>query len=300
MSPPLVSVIITTKNRCQLLLEAVESVRQIHAEGFDVEILVIDDGSTDDTVERLADLPVRCISTGGVGMAAARNRGIEAASGQFISLLDDDDLFLPAAIGSQMQVFAENPGYGIVFGQAQHADMDGVAYGDPFPDGARESGWIFEDLLTYFPQIGTAVTRTSVAREVGGFDGSLTGDNDWDWFLRIAKRHQVGRIAVPVILFRHRGEAHESLAWRRFPAMITIFKNRTGSLPPIQQIRLRPILWRHRGWWASNFLMHAEINRSHGERARARQSVIYAFRVSPPHAMLGFLRGLLRRRGSGS
>jgi hypothetical protein len=145
-------------------------------------------------------------------------------------------------------------------------------------------------LLTYWPQVGTIVTRASVAREAGDLDPTLSGDTDWDWLLRIARRYPIGRIEQPVMLFRQRGVAEEAQSWRRFPAMITIFHRHVNSLGFIKRMRLQPILWRHRGWWAGNFLNYARMNYAKGERKRAYRSLYYAFRCSPPHALIGCLR----------
>lgn len=288
--PYLVSVVITTRNRSQLLREAIQSVLDIKNPAFNLEIIVVDDGSTDGTLEVLADYPVTLIKTTGIGMAKARNAGLHAAQGDFVTLLDDDDVWLPNNIAPHIELFERHPEFGAVHAQAQLANYDKTPFGDPVPAGPLPSGWIFEELLQYWPQVGTILTRTSVAREAGDMDPTLTGDTDWDWLLRVARRYPIGRIEQPVMLFRQRNKAEEELAWRRFPAMVKIFKRHTRDLSALKQLKLRPILWRHRGWWASQFLNFARMHVAEGNQRRAYRSLYYAFRCSPPHALINCVR----------
>jgi len=288
--PHRISVIVTTKNRAPLLAEALDSVFAVQGPRVHLEVILVDDGSTDETPDVVRRYPVHHIRTEGIGMARARNRGLRAATGDFVTLLDDDDVWLPNNMLPQLELFEKHPEFGAVHAQSQLTDYHKNPYGDPVPQGPLPSGWIFEDLLEYWPQVGTILTRTSVAREVGDLDPALTGDTDWEWLLRVARRYPLGRVEVPVLLFRQREAANEELFWRRFPAMVEIFHRHTGHLPFADWLRLRPILWRHRGWWASQFVGQAQLNHENGERSRALRSLLYAFRCSPPHALLNCIR----------
>ena len=147
MTRPTVSVVIPTKNRRPLLIEALDSVLALSCDQFVLDVIVVDDGSVDDTTEHISEYalrrPVRLIASGGIGMAGARNVGIGAAHGEYVSLLDDDDLYLPTAIASQLDMLEEHPSYGAAFGRAQRSDMKGVPFGEPFPSQNLSSGWIF-------------------------------------------------------------------------------------------------------------------------------------------------------------
>src|SRR5262245_28585882 len=92
---PKVSVVLTTKNRLPLLRLAVESVFAARCDRYELELIVVDDGSTDGTLEYLDGIEAKIIRAGGVGMARARNTGMRAATGDFVTLLDDDDVWLP-------------------------------------------------------------------------------------------------------------------------------------------------------------------------------------------------------------
>lgn len=295
----LVSVVITTRNRSAMLREAIESVLAVKNQNhpkFDIELIVVNDGSTDNTAEVISQYPVRSFHTKGIGMAGARNLGLHNATGDFFTLLDDDDVWLANNIAPHIALFEERPELGSVHAQFRNTRPDLTITGNPGPECSYESGWIFEELLTYFPQVATILTRMDVAREAGDFDPSLTGDNDWDWLLRIAKRYPIGRIAEPVLLFRSREKADEQLAWRRFPAVVVIFNRHMRGLSLAQQLKLRPILWRHRGWWATfYFLTYARMNFENGQQERGMRSFYYACRASLPHVLLNLPRFLAPR-----
>ena len=293
----LVSVIIPTRNRATLLRQAIESVLavgEVHRERFELDVMVIDDGSTDATAEVVAAYPVRFLHTEGAhGASAGRNVGLAAAQGDYIAFLDDDDVWLPDNVSAQLAMLEAHPEYGLVFAQAQRTEADLTPFGDPVPEGPATSGQIFERLLEFWPQIGTCLVRADVAREVGPFDLELIADQDWDWLLRIAKRYEVGWIEEPVILFRQRARADLALMRKRLPFVAHVFHKNTSDLPLAQRARLERILIRHRGWYASQFLNVWRESASAGAHQEARRALIYAFQSSPPHT----LNLLLRRHG---
>jgi glycosyltransferase involved in cell wall biosynthesis len=121
----LVSVVIPTYNRARLVCVAVDSVlAQTHPE---VEIIVVDDGSTDDTPERLARYGnrIRVLRQANAGVCAARNNGMARATGQFIALLDSDDRFLPWKLAAQLAAFRAVPELQLSWTDAAVIDLDG-------------------------------------------------------------------------------------------------------------------------------------------------------------------------------
>jgi len=198
----LTSIIIPTHDRPQLLQRAVESARRA---GSSVEIVVVDDGSTDQTSavgSSLRDIVhVRLETQRGVGWA--RSAGIAASSGEFIAFLDDDDARLPGSIDRQLAILDAAPDAAVVYGQIQFATQ-GLSVGGrlPFPRHCP-SGDVFWTLLgcNFIPS-GSAVVRRSAVESVGGlFPGAQPAD-DWDLWLRIAERYSIAALTEPVAIYR--------------------------------------------------------------------------------------------------
>jgi glycosyltransferase involved in cell wall biosynthesis len=283
---PLVSVVIPTHNRSKLLAEAVESVLQLPCQDYDLEVIVVDDASTDDTASVIAKYPVTYRRISARSAAAARNEGIHTATGDFIAFIDDDDVWLPNNIAPQLQVLMAHPEYGAAHAQTWLADQERRSVGEPSPGGPLSSGWIFLDLLNYWPQIGTLVVRSCVAREIGDMDSKLQSEEEWDWILRIAQHHQIARVAQPVMLYRQRFE-DEELRWKRSRFTIKVFRRRVRHFPFRQRLGLQRILWRHRGWYCDKFVHEARSYKEKGQRAKVLRCLYYAVRTSPLHAVKG-------------
>lgn len=172
---PLVSVIIPVYNGAHFLAEAVRSVLEQNYPAL--EIIVVDDGSSDPIDAAVAALPrdVRFFKQANAGAAAARNRGIKDASGDFIAFLDVDDLWPAGKLAQAIDVFARRPELEVVQGYAQLMQYRDDAGGYEFIGNPGES----------FPHyIGAAVYRREVFRKVGLFDTSLQFAEDTDWFRR--------------------------------------------------------------------------------------------------------------------
>lgn len=199
---PKVSVIIPTHSRPHLLPGAVESAR---AAGSDVEILVVDDASTDTT----ADV---CRSMDGIhyirlahnlGVAEARNVGILASSADYIAFLDDDDLRLPGTLDRQLQALSARPDAGLVAGPVLFADQKGVLTGEVSspPSGQEDIFW--ELLGCDFPIFpASVILRKSCLLRVGLLNGNLSGYDDWDLFVRIAELFPITTVREPVAIYR--------------------------------------------------------------------------------------------------
>jgi glycosyltransferase involved in cell wall biosynthesis len=181
--PALVSIIIPTYNRAQLLRLTVESVL---AQTYPaLEIIVVDDGSTDDTPAVMAQYAGRVIylRQANQGEAAARNRGIRTASGEYLTFLDHDDLFLPTKIERQVEVMDARPKVGLVHCGYYHIDENGDRLEKVVFLPERD---ILKELVhVCFIWQGGPLVRRQCLERVGLFEeGNWSAD--WDMWLRIA------------------------------------------------------------------------------------------------------------------
>jgi len=199
---PTVSIIVPAYNQCRYLGDAIRSaLAQTHA---DHEVMVVDDGSTDDTAvvcRSFTDSRVRYVWQENRGLSAARNTGIREARGDFLSFLDSDDLFLPEKLELLLGAFERDPGLGLVAGQAvlidRHGQRIGEVFDRPLPDEPT-------DLLLGNPlHVGSVLLRRGWQERVGLFDESLRSYEDWDMWLRLARAGcRMGWVAQPVSLYR--------------------------------------------------------------------------------------------------
>ena len=197
----IVSVILPTYNRGWIVEEAVESVLQQDMAGF--ELIVVDDGSTDDTPIRLAayDDRLRVIRQANRGVSAARNAGIRAASGNLIALLDSDDAWLPKKLVAQVDYFDRYP-KALICQTDEIWIRNGVRV-NPGKRHRKEGGMIFERSLGLCLVSPSAVMmRKSLLDEVGLFDENLPACEDYDLWLRIAWKHPIDLIDRPLIVKR--------------------------------------------------------------------------------------------------
>ena len=197
----LVSVIIPTYNRGWIIKEAVESV--LAQDVDDVELIVVDDGSTDHTVEILKGFgeDIILIRKDNEGVSAARNRGIAAASGRFIAFLDSDDLWLPQKLSRQIDFFDSNP-HALIC-QTEEIWMRNHVRVNPKKRHKKPSGMIFEPSLSLCLVSPSAVMiKRSLFDEVGLFDETFPACEDYDLWLRISCRYPVYLIDTPLIIKR--------------------------------------------------------------------------------------------------
>jgi glycosyltransferase involved in cell wall biosynthesis len=198
---PIVSVIIPTYNRGWILKEAIDSVL---AQDFrDFELIVVDDGSTDDTLRLLDsyDQDLMVIRQPNRGVSAARNRGIAAAGGELIAFLDSDDLWLPRKLSTQLDFFDSNPG--AVINQTEEIWIRNGVRVNPKTRHHKPSGMIFEPSLALCLVSPSAVMiKRSLFDAVGLFDEDLPACEDYDMWLRISWRYPVHLIETPLIIKR--------------------------------------------------------------------------------------------------
>jgi glycosyltransferase involved in cell wall biosynthesis len=186
----LVSTIIPVYNRATLLAEAVESVL---AQTYrPIEIIIVDDGSTDDTSERIVDLTkkypeiIRMVRQPNQGPGLARETGRGMARGEFIQYLDSDDLLLPAKFKLQVESLRMNPEAGIAYGKTHHSGIGDELQPVPF----KRTGEFFDTLfpallLSRWWSTSTPLYRRSVTDTIGAW-ADLWNEEDWEYEARAA------------------------------------------------------------------------------------------------------------------
>lgn len=195
----MVSIILPTYNRAYCIRRAVDSV--LCQTWPQWELIVVDDGSSDDTEEIIAayaaaDNRVRYHrQPNNRGVSAARNEGIRLARHEYIAFQDSDDVWHADKLEKQMQVFGEIPEIGLVYCAMQGTRQDGSAV--RIPDSSIDRKFLCGNLYGLLLQgnvidAPTAVIRKSSVEKCGGFDESLSCLEDWELFLRIAGEYEIG------------------------------------------------------------------------------------------------------------
>ena len=204
-SVPRVSAIITTFNRARLLPKAVQSALSQTLRDF--ELIILDNSSNDGTpavVRGFPDGRIRHIVHPPCRIAEARNRGLAEAVGEFIAFLDDDDEWLPLKLARQVEAFERGPdSLGLVYGGFVRIDDGGAEYAVHAP--ALQGKILRELLWNRAPFTGSAsnpMMRASAVRALGGFNGALATSEDWELYLRLAERFEIGCVPETVVRIR--------------------------------------------------------------------------------------------------
>jgi len=284
-SAPLVSVVIPTYNRAHVVRRAIDSVL---AQTFaDFEIIVVDDGSTDRTDELVQGIPdwrIRYIrNSRNLGLAATRNAGIRQARGQYIALLDSDDEWLPEKLDRQLSVMrqAAEP-VGLTY-TGYDRIYNGKCIGTFVPS---HHGPVLRALLHKNVLMGcssTALISRTCLVDIGLFDERLRSSEDYDLWLRIAKRWRIE--PLPVVLARICVDGEDRLTKdlgakeAAFDLLATKYK---CELPR----SLNALVW------ASRYTSLGISWLRKGEKRSARRALLKAVRVRPCHLKAWALIGL--------
>lgn len=202
----LVSVIIPTYNRGYIIKQAVESVQnQTYSE---IEILIVDDGSTDNTeeiVSKISDNRIRYIKNpNNCGVSHTRNLGIAAARGNYIAFQDSDDIWKEDKLQKQMEHMKAN-GYGMVYCAFEREFQDGtvVAYPPKEIPLEEKQGSIFKSLLRRnLISTQTMLVKRTVLNDVGYFNEGMSNLEDYELALRIAERFSIGMVDEALVYLK--------------------------------------------------------------------------------------------------
>ena len=209
---PRVSVVVPTYNRGWIVNEAIDSVLNQTFQQY--ELIVVDDGSTDDTKAILGEYGnrIRVIHQANRGVSAARNRGIRAAKEPLIAFLDSDDVWLSDKLSVQVAFFDRHPD-ALVCQTEEIWIRNGVRV-NPGKRHRKRSGKIFEASLALCLVSPSAVMlRKDLFETIGLFDESLPACEDYDLWLRISVNHPIHLIDQPLIVKRGGHEDQLSRSW---------------------------------------------------------------------------------------
>lgn len=290
---PRVSVVIPTYNRAIFIAECLDSVL---AQTYrDFEVIVVDDGSTDNTDEVLKPYlgSIRLIKQGNSGSAAARNNGIGEAKGEYIAFQDSDDIWMPDKLEKQMIYLEENPhfdlicGNGISFGKGEKAgrlvvrkkrlhaiEKEGVTLRNTYMKGCL------------FPS--TWVVKKKVMEKLGGFDSSLPVSMDWDFDLRFLLKGYKAAFVNDVFFRRRKHPGNvSSIKERQLLHIIRITDKLLSNNPEARKIIGEKLLNRK---MSSTYYQLGKVYYGKGQRKQASDAFkkALAFRAIYPSCLFYF------------
>lgn len=207
---PLVSAIIATYNRRDYVGQAIDSVlAQTYPQ---VELLVVDDGSTDGTGDLLQQQygsRIRYVYQTNQGRSAARNCGMSLAGGDYIAFLDSDDMWMPDKLAHQVRFMQEHPEYGLTHTFSDVMDADGIpnreatAIRHAYYQRALQRGYTYEGMSRECIMfLSTVMVRRPLLDHIGAMDPAIPAFEDWDWYLRAALVTQIGTIRASYVYHR--------------------------------------------------------------------------------------------------
>jgi len=236
---PKVSVIIPAYNAMTYLPTTLANL--LEQTFTDFEVLVVDDGSSDNTaawVSQIQDRRVQSIAQVNQGTCAARNTGIALAQGEYIAFLDADDLWHPTKLAKQVCYLDEHPEVGLVYTWTALIDPEGKPTGRVFA--SRAQGDVWQQLVQHnITESGSSsMVRRCCFETVGVFDTTLSHVGDWDMCLRIAARYSYGVIEEPLVYYRQYSNSM-SKNWQRVEECFykVLDKAFQSKLPELQDLK---------------------------------------------------------------
>lgn len=237
-----VTVVIPCFNQARFLPGAVASVRgQLH----EVECIVVNDGSTDDTAAVASALGVRLVEQSNRGLSEARNAGLAAASRPFVVFLDADDELLPGAIGAGAAALAADASAAAIVGRCQVIDAGGNAL--PAAHSAVDPSKLYEEFLcrNFVWTPGAAMFKRSALEESGGFPPGLGPAADYAVYLRLARTGGVRYIDADLVRYRQHTSNMSRDPALMLRATLTVLDRERHEAPP----SLRRHMMRARRTW---------------------------------------------------
>lgn len=229
----MISCIMAAHNAAGTIRSAVDSVlAQTHGH---LELLIVDDGSTDHTRDVLADIRdqrVTILSQDRKGPSAARNHGLGRAKGEFVAPIDADDIWLPRKLELQVGALRNRPDAGVAYGWTDFVDDDlQTMYGD---ERATVEGDVLDALLRLnFISCGsTTMIRREALERVGGFDESLRAAEDWELYTRLAARYSFVVVPEVIVWYRRTPRSLSSHFWLMERNFLAASRKVFEAVPP--------------------------------------------------------------------
>ncbi|MDE5107681.1 MAG: glycosyltransferase [Trichodesmium sp. St17_bin3_1_1] len=232
----IISVIIPAYNAEKTIRETIESV--IKQTFSDWELIVVNDGSQDRTVEvvsQIKDPRIKLFSIPHAGVSASRNRGFDNSVGQFIAFLDADDLWKPEKLESQLNALQSHSEAAVAYSWTDYIDESGsflkqggrvIFHGDVYP----------KLLVSNFLENGSnPLIKREAINEVGGFDESRKRAEDWEMYLRLGKKYHFVAVEKPQILYRFSTNSVSSNTLRQEAECLKLIESAFEVTPPSLQ-----------------------------------------------------------------
>ncbi|MEM1211382.1 MAG: glycosyltransferase family 2 protein [Planctomycetota bacterium] len=279
---PKVSVIIPAYGHAGVIGQTLDSVL---AQSFqDFEIVIVNDGSPDDTAgavaDYLSDERVRYVEQPNGGQASARNHGLRLARGVYLAYLDDDDLWPTDKLAWQVELLDQHPDAGFVYGCQ-------VCF---FPDGREaedhtkgRSGDLYERMLDhcFIKSPGQVLFRADAVRAAGGWDESIRGSDDWDLYLRMLKSSTCVGSRRVALRYRLHGTNASHNGWVMAKSCRRVLVKHLGLWPKRQPLRwARRWVW-HSRFWGQRIHDQARAAARSGDRRAAFRQTVLAVRADP-------------------
>ncbi len=229
---PLISVVVPVYNGEKTIKETIESI--LNQTLSDLELLIINDGSQDSTLEIIStiqDSRIQVFSYPNAGLAASRNRGIKHATTDYISFIDADDLWTPDKLELQFNALQENPQAAVAYSWTDYID-DSSQY---LRRGSHitANGDVYAKLLVidFLENGSNALIRKQALIDVGSFDESLPAAEDWDIFLKLAANYPFVAVPAPQILYRLSSNSMSANVVRQEAACVKVLNRAFTEAP---------------------------------------------------------------------
>lgn len=214
---PLVSVIIPAYNSEDTVTQTIYSV--LNQTFKDLEIIVIDDGSKDNTIGRVREIEdsrVKLFPYENGGVAKARNRGIAHARGKYLTFLDHDDLWTPDKIEAQVSALQKSPDAGVAYSWTinMYSEEKPIRFTKFTP--IEFEGDVYSQLLVcnFIANGSNILARAAAIKSIGGFDPTPISNEDWDFYLRLAAKWSFVVVPKYQIIYRHTADSMSSQVQR--------------------------------------------------------------------------------------